>query len=49
MQAVDRGDLTAVRNAYQARVGQVDAREFLAGLSVLVANGVLEIHPPPST
>jgi hypothetical protein len=47
MQAADRGDLTAVRNAYQARVGQVDAREFLAGLSVLVTKGVLEIHPLP--
>jgi flavin-dependent dehydrogenase len=46
MQAAPCGDLTAVRHAYQARMGQVDPRELLAGVSVLVANGMLEIHPP---
>ena len=46
MQAAGCGDLTAVRRAYQARAGSVDAHEFLAGLSVLVANGMLEIQSP---
>ena len=47
IQAASCGDLTAVQRAYQARVGPVDAREFLAGLSLLVASGLLEIQASP--